>query len=126
MSVMEADRRIDSLSLGQKKRLSLAQALLNDPHVLLLDEVMEGLDMEERGVVMDMLHELSEGAIILLASHMLKELEPWLEQVMFIADGRVLGPKTPRQWRWLLMHAADGSLRNLDTMEDVYLAIISK
>lgn len=122
------DLRISSLSLGQKKRLSLAQALVNDPHLLLLDEVMEGLDMEERGAVMDMLHELSDGAIIILASHMLKELESWLDEVMFIADGRVLGPKTPQQWRWLLMQDAglsDGSGRSLDSLEDVYMAAIS-
>lgn len=123
-----ADMRIDALSTGQRKRLSLAQALLNDPHLLLLDEALEGLDMEERSAVMEMLQELAEGCIIVLAGHLLKEMEPWLEQVMFMANGHVLGPKTPQQWKWLLMHdteASGTSSAEWATLEEVYLAAVA-
>lgn len=121
--------RIRSLSTGQRRRLSIAQALLNDPHLLLMDEPLEGLDTEERANVMERLLELAGDGVVIMASHILTGIEHWVEQVLFLSDGCVEGPKTPRQWKMALLHenvrdgSAAGSWSEREpTLEEVYLA----
>lgn len=122
---------IETLSTGQRRRLSIAQAIINDPHVLLMDEPLEGLDMEERASVMWQLHELAKDSIVLIASHIVVEIEHWVEQILFIVNEHVLGPKSPQQWRWAVMNeagAGDGNraeflMEQLPTLEDIYLNI---
>ncbi|MBP1988765.1 ABC transporter ATP-binding protein [Paenibacillus eucommiae] len=120
--------RIESLSTGQRRRLSIAQAMLNDPHLLLLDEPLEGLDLEERVQVMELLNELAGSSIILMVSHILMEIEHWVDQVLFIVDKHVLGPKSPQQWKSAMLHEAKGEWTMeaahselAPTLEDVYL-----
>ncbi|MGG1658592.1 ATP-binding cassette domain-containing protein [Brevibacillus sp. NRS-1366] len=119
---------IKSLSTGQRRRLSIAQAILNDPHLLLLDEPLEGLDLEERAHVMDLLHEHANGCIILLVGHMFMEIEDWVDQVLFMADGAVSGPKSPQQWKSAMLHEALRNGRDAKipaernpTLEEVYM-----
>lgn len=127
-----AKQRIVKLSVGQRRRLLIAQAMLNDPHLLLLDEPLAGLDPEERSAVMERLHDQSKHGIVLIASHILTEIEHWVEQAMFIARGRLKGPKTPQQWRWMLLHQGTCNKDDdvifdqgrLPTLEDVYLGYI--
>lgn len=95
--------RIDTLSTGQKKRLMLAQALLADPYLILLDEPLDGLDLEERYRVMALLHSLASNRIIILASHIISEVEQWLEQVLFMTGQQMSGPRTPRHWKKTLL-----------------------
>jgi len=118
--------RIETLSTGQRRRLSIAQAMLGDPHLLLMDEPLEGLDMEERSAVMEQLHELSDRSIILMVSHILMEIEDWVDQVLFNVGGQVIGPKTPVHWKTAMLHdpLLGGSAVDPDrlpTLDDVYL-----
>jgi len=123
--------RIKSLSTGQRRRLSIAQAMLSDPHLLLLDEPLEGLDLEERAHVMDLLHKHANGCIILLVGHMFTEIEDWVDQVLFMTDGSVSGPKSPQQWKSAMLHEALGNslganipTKRLPTLEEVYLGFV--
>lgn len=104
-----ADLPIEVLSIGQRKKLSIAQALLNEPHLLLLDEALEGLDLEERSLVLELLQETAKDSIVLMASHIITEIEQWIEHAVFLVHGKVYGPKTPQQWKWLMMNETGGS-----------------
>lgn len=83
-----ADRRIGSYSKGMRQRLGLAQALLGQPAILLLDEPTTGLDPALRRSFYDIIDEIrSRGATILLASHALTELEDRADRVIIVNRG---------------------------------------
>ena len=86
---------IDTLSKGYRRRTSLAQTLLHDPAVLLLDEPTEGLDPNQKQVVRDMIGEMSKDKIILLSTHVLEEVEALCSRVMIISEGRLKVDGTP-------------------------------
>jgi ABC-2 type transport system ATP-binding protein len=84
-----ADRRARVLSRGQKQRLGLARALINDPSVLLLDEPASGLDPRSRIELRDVLRGLADqGKTILVSSHILTELQEVADRAVIVARGR--------------------------------------
>jgi ABC-2 type transport system ATP-binding protein len=84
-----ADRRARVLSRGQKQRLGLARALINDPSVLLLDEPASGLDPRSRIELRDVLRGLAaQGKTILVSSHILTELQEVADRAVIVARGR--------------------------------------
>lgn len=86
-----ADRRARVLSRGQKQRLGLARALVNDPSVLLLDEPASGLDPRSRIELRDTLRRLaSEGRTLLVSSHILTELQEFSDRAVIVAGGRTV------------------------------------
>jgi ABC-2 type transport system ATP-binding protein len=86
-----ADRRARVLSRGQKQRLGLARALVNDPSVLLLDEPASGLDPRSRIELRDVLRGLAaEGKTVLVSSHILTELQEVADRAVIVARGRSL------------------------------------
>ncbi len=93
-----ADRRRDvvaSFSKGMIQRLGLAQALLNDPDLLVLDEPNEGLDLVGRKMVADLIRERREqGKSVILVSHVLHEVEQLCDRIAVLQEGRLafLGP----------------------------------
>jgi len=87
-----ADRPTRVLSRGQKQRLSLARALMNDPQVLLLDEPANGLDPRSRVELRQLVRELAaEGRTVLVSSHVLSELDEMVDDAIFMSKGRTLG-----------------------------------
>lgn len=84
-----AERRARVLSRGQKQRLGLARALINDPSVLLLDEPASGLDPRSRIELRDVLRSLAaQGKTVLVSSHILTELQEVADRAVIVARGR--------------------------------------
>lgn len=86
---------IDTLSKGYRRRTSLAQALLHDPEVLLLDEPTEGLDPNQKQVVRDMIVSMAQDKIILLSTHVLEEVDALCSRIMVISEGRLKADGRP-------------------------------
>lgn len=87
-----ANRPARVLSRGQKQRLSLARALMNDPKVLLLDEPANGLDPRSRVELRQLVRSFAaEGRAVLISSHVLSELDEMVDDAVFMSKGRTLG-----------------------------------
>jgi ABC-2 type transport system ATP-binding protein len=80
---------IAKLSKGYRQRVGMAQALLHDPEVLILDEPTAGLDPNQIREVRDMIRRLGENKTILLSTHIMQEVEAMCSRVIFINEGRV-------------------------------------
>ena len=90
-----AHQTIDTLSKGYKRRVGLAQALIHDPEVLILDEPTDGLDPNQKAVVQDLISNLSAGKCIVVSTHILDEVERICNRAMIISQGRLLVDSTP-------------------------------
>ena len=86
---------IGKLSKGYRQRVGMAQALLHDPDVLILDEPTAGLDPNQIREVRKMIRELGETKTILLSTHILQEVEAMCNRVIFINEGRLVFDGTP-------------------------------
>ena len=90
--------RIQTLSGGMKRRLTLARALVNDPELVFLDEPTTGLDPQARHVIWERLRQLtSDGKTILLTTHFMDEAERLADRLAIMDHGSVLVSGTPRQ-----------------------------
>jgi ABC-2 type transport system ATP-binding protein len=88
---------IETLSKGYKRRVGLAQALIHDPEVLILDEPTDGLDPNQKAVVQDLLASLSHDKCIIVSTHILDEVERICNRAMIISQGRILVDSTPEE-----------------------------
>jgi ABC-2 type transport system ATP-binding protein len=93
-----ADKPIGKLSKGYRQRVSMAQALLHDPDVLILDEPTSGLDPNQIKGVRALIRELGRSKTVLVSTHILQEVEPVADRVLFIHDGRLVFDGTPKQF----------------------------
>ena len=83
-------RRLKTYSKGMRQRVKVAQALLTDPEVLVLDEPLEGLDPRQRLLLIGLFQDLgSEGRTVLVSSHVLEEVERFGSRVVMLAQGRL-------------------------------------
>lgn len=82
--------KIKQLSGGMKKRLGIAQALLNNPKVLVIDEPTVGLDPEERVNLRNLLSDISEERIVILSTHIIEDIEATCENIAIMKEGRVI------------------------------------
>lgn len=83
------DQRIGTLSGGMRQRLGLAQALWGEPDLLILDEPTTGLDVEERGRLLDLLAEVGERATVILSTHGVADIQDVCSRIGVLADGRL-------------------------------------
>jgi ABC-type multidrug transport system ATPase subunit len=92
-----AGRRVGTFSGGMKQRLGLAQALLNDPKVLIVDEPTSGLDPEERIRLRNLWAELAGDRIIILSTHIVADLAASAEQLAILHKGKLLFAGRPSE-----------------------------
>nr|MBV6630610.1 ATP-binding cassette domain-containing protein [Oceanococcus sp. HetDA_MAG_MS8] len=88
-------QKIDTLSKGFRRRVGLAQAILHDPQVLILDEPTDGLDPNQKHEVRRLINGMAKDKIIIISTHILEEVEAICTRAMIIAKGRILADDTP-------------------------------
>jgi ABC-2 type transport system ATP-binding protein len=91
------DQVIDSLSKGLRRRVGLAQAILHDPPVLMLDEPTDGLDPNQKHTVRQLIDAMARERTILISTHLLEEVHALCNRVVIIAHGRLLADATPSE-----------------------------
>jgi len=107
------NRIIGTLSLGYKQRVGIAQAIINEPEVLILDEPTKGLDPIQIRQVRGLIKDLKEKRTVILSTHILSEIEQMAQRVLMINEGKII---------------ADDTLENLLTthqgsLEDVFIKL---
>jgi ABC-2 type transport system ATP-binding protein len=90
-----ADRKLPTYSGGMKQRIGIAQALLNDPELLIVDEPTAGLDPAERVRFRTLLASLTRNRIVLLSTHIISDVEAVAGRLVILQEGRVLADTTP-------------------------------
>ena len=90
-------RALGGFSGGMRQRVGIAQALLNDPQVLIVDEPTAGLDPEERVRFRNLLDELSGERIVLLSTHIVSDIEATATRIVMLGRGRLLANATPEE-----------------------------
>ncbi|MDJ0956092.1 MAG: ABC transporter ATP-binding protein [Arenicellales bacterium] len=127
------DQSIDTLSKGFKRRVGLAQAILHDPDVLILDEPTDGLDPNQKHEVRNLISDMAQQKAIILSTHILEEVDAVCTRAIIIADGKVVADGKPGELQaqspWhnavvLSIRAASengisGTLAALDNVEEV-------
>ena len=83
-------QKIDTLSKGYKRRVGLAQSILHDPEILILDEPTDGLDPNQKNDVRRLIKQLGKEKAIIISTHILEEVDALCNRTMIISDGKLL------------------------------------
>ena len=110
------NRPIETLSKGFKRRVGLAQAIIHDPKILILDEPTDGLDPNQKYEVRELIKGMAQDKIVVISTHILGEVEAVCSRAIIIANGKVLADQTPQE---LLARSSSGRL------DDVFREITS-
>ena len=90
-----AQQTIETLSKGFKRRVGLAQAIMHDPKVLILDEPTDGLDPNQKHHVRELIKNLAKDKIVIISTHILEEVTAVCSRAIIIADGKIVADGTP-------------------------------
>lgn len=94
----KATEKVDNLSGGMKRRLTIARALVNEPEILLLDEPTTGLDPQARHILWDRLFRLKEqGATLIVTTHFMDEAEQLCDRLVVVDHGKIMAEGSPAQ-----------------------------
>lgn len=114
------DRKVGTYSGGMKQRLLIAQAFLGDSKIIIFDEPTAGLDPKERIHVRNLIHDNSAGKIILIATHVVQDIEDIASQIMLLKKGVLIEMEAPE-----ILTGRITDKENPD-LEDVYLSIFGE
>jgi ABC-type multidrug transport system ATPase subunit len=106
-----ADHHLPTYSGGMKQRIGIAQALLNDPELLIVDEPTAGLDPAERVRFRTLLASLTRNRIVMLSTHIISDVEAVANRLLIVQEGRVLADTTPEA----LLAATSGKVWSVTT-----------
>jgi ABC-type multidrug transport system ATPase subunit len=118
-----ATRPLSGFSGGMRQRVGIAQALLGNPEIVIVDEPTVGLDPEERVRFRNLLSELAHGRIVILSSHIVSDVEAVADRIAVIRQGRLVRISTPGE---LLAHATGRVFRVVvenDRLSDIQRAV---
>lgn len=110
-----ADRKISTYSGGMKQRLLIAQAIMGNPELIILDEPTVGLDPKERVSLGEKIHAMAKDKIILLSTHVLSDIESIAKEVIFLRSGQIALQGT--------VAALSNKYPYTNGLEDVYLQV---
>ncbi|WP_276857773.1 ABC transporter ATP-binding protein [Intestinimonas timonensis] len=119
------DRRISALSKGYKQRVGIAQALLGNPKVIILDEPTVGLDPIQIIEIRDLIRQLGQEHTVILSSHILSEVQAICEKILIIAHGKLVAFDTPDKLERSLLSANEITFTT-DAKSDVVRGLLSK
>ena len=115
--------KIRTLSGGQRQRVGIAQALLGDPTLLILDEPTVGLDPEERRKFRNLFSQSAQDKIVLLSTHIIEDVQAVCGRIIVINQGKILFDGRPEE---LIQAAAEYGGINEPSLEDGYMYLIEK
>lgn len=95
----EQHKYIEELSKGYRQRVGLAQALIHDPEVLILDEPTTGLDPNQIAEIRSLIKEIGKEKTVMLSSHILKEVEATCDRILIINEGKIVADGSTRELR---------------------------
>lgn len=98
------EQSIDTLSKGFKRRVGIAQAILHDPPLLILDEPTDGLDPNQKHEVRSLIREMAREKAIILSTHILEEVDAVCSRAIIIASGRIVSDGTPAELQAMSPH----------------------
>lgn len=93
------DQTIDTLSKGFRRRVGLAQAILHDPDILIMDEPTDGLDPNQKHEVRNLIKQMAQNKAIIISTHILEEVDAVCTRAIIIANGQLLFDGTPVELR---------------------------
>jgi ABC-2 type transport system ATP-binding protein len=103
------NKRIEHLSKGFKRRVGIAQAIIHDPEILIMDEPTDGLDPNQKYDVRELIKKISKDKTIIISTHILEEVEAVCTRAAIIAKGKLLFDDTPKK----LKESGSGNLDNI-------------
>ncbi len=109
-------QKIETLSKGFKRRVGLAQAIIHDPEVLIMDEPTDGLDPNQKHQVRELITDMSKDKTIILSTHILEEVHAVCDRAIIIAGGELVADNTPSEMENMSRyHHAVSFVSDLDT-----------
>ena len=109
--------RLKMLSGGMKQRVLIAQALIGDPELLIMDEPTVGLDPTQKRQILNLIQQISKNRIVLLSTHIVKDLELIVDRILLLKEGSIVQSGRPEE----LICSINETKKDISSLEDVYV-----